>query len=243
MAFSIVKKTSILLKNFLLSPKTYQVIIYLSFITLFLILLSTFLGENYLVLGNIHDMWISQLGAYAIKHNLILHQDFHTPFGFIYNGINYISLFIIEFFPSIFNLFDMIMLSSVLFSFIVIGLFYLMRINTAQAIPVALLLVILSIIPQVRLMAEMFNIKSQLLWYSSYNKHLWGLLLLQIAHLLCWKKFFIKNIDGTTQVEKNNFLLFLMIQVICAYICFNYKINFFYFIFFSDLFSIFYFTF
>ena len=225
--FSIVKKVSILLKDFLVSPKTNQIAVYFGFIFLFAILLLIFLDGPYLVIGNIHDMWIPKVGAYAIKHSLTLHQDFHTPFGFIYNGINYISLLIIEYFSSIFNLFDMIMLSSVLFSFIIIGLFYLMRFNTVKTIPLALLLIILSIIPQVRKTSDMFNIESPLLWYASYNNHLWGLFLLQIAHLFCWKKCFVKNIENTAQIEKSSFLLFLTIQIICAYIFFNYKLNFF----------------
>ena len=225
--FPIFKRGSIFLKNFLLSPKTHQTVIYIGFVILFSILVLIFFGETYFVEGNIHDMWIPKVGAYAIKHGLVLHQDFHTPFGFMYNGLNYISLLIIESFPSIFNLFDMIMLSSILFSFIIISLFYLMRVNTTKAMPITLLLVILSIIPQVRLMSELSNTKAQILWYSSYNKHLWGLLLLQIVHLFCWKKFLIKNIDDVIQVEKNNFLLFLALQIICAYIFFNYKINFF----------------
>ena len=83
------------------------------------------------------------------------------------------------------------MLSSILFSLMIIGLFYLMRLNTAKAFPIALLLFILSIIPQLRPMYDIFNIKTPAsLWHASYNKHLWGLFLLQIAHLFCWKKFF-----------------------------------------------------
>ena len=226
--FSIVKKTSIFLKNFLFSPKINLIAVYLSFIILSLIILSiTFLGSHYLSIGFLTNIWIPQTGAYAIKHGLTLHQDFHTPFGFIYNGINYISLTIMESFPNNFHLFDMIMISSILFSLIVIALFYLMRINTKKIVPLALLLIILSIIPQARPMSDMFNIEPLPLWYASYNKHLWGLFLLQIIHLFCWKKLFVKNIKDLTQIEKNSFILFLIIQVICAYIFFNYKLNFF----------------
>ena len=225
--FSIVKKTSILLKNFLFSPKINQRAIQFGFISLFFIMLSSLLIKPYVIIGAMQDIWIPQVGAHAIKHGLTLHQDFHTPFGFIYNGLNYISLLIIELFPNIFNLFDMIMLSSSLFALVVISLFYLMRINTKKSMPLALLLIILSIIPQLRPMSEMFNIKVLHLWHASYNKHVWGLFLLQIIHLFCYKKVFYKNIENTVQFEKKSFLLFLTIQVICAYIFFNYKLNFF----------------
>ena len=226
--FPFIKRISILLKNFLFSSKANRVAIYLGFtILIFIILLINFWGKYYLSIGFLTTIWIPQTGAHAIKHGLNLHQDLHTPFGFIYNSINYISLLIIESFPSIFNLFDMIMLSSLLFSFIVIGLFYLMRVNTEKTMPIALLLIILSIVPQIRPMSEMFNIELLPLWYASYNKHLWGLFLLQIVHLFCWKKFFVKSVNGIVQIERRNFLLFLIIQVICAYIFFNYKLNFF----------------
>ncbi len=226
--FSIVKKISIFLKDFLTSPKTNQIAIYFGFILLFSIILSIiFLGEHYLLIGFLPDTWIPQLSAYVIKHGLRLHQDFHTPFGFVYGGLNYTSLLIMESFPDTFHLLDMTMLSSILFSLIIIGLFYLMRFNIVKAVPIALLLIILSIIFQVKIMSDMFNIEARYWWNGSYNKHLWGLFLLQIVHLFCWRKFFVKNIDNVVQIEKNRFIFFLIIQVICAYILLNYKLNFF----------------
>ena len=226
--FPTFKKTSFFLKNFLISYKTHKITFYSGSIILFLSVLSILLNKPYLVIGHMQDMWIPKVGAYAIKHGLSLHQDFHTPFGFVYNGINYISMLIIEAFPNIFNLFDMIMLSSVLFLLIVIGLFYLMKFNTSKAIPITLLLVILSIIPQLKPMYDTFNFQAPAsLWHASYNKHLWGLFLLQIVHLFCWRKFFVKNVDSIEENGKKSFILFLTIQIICAYIFFNYKINFF----------------
>ena len=222
-----VKKLQLFLKDIIFSSKTNQRAVHFGFISLFFIILSSLLIDPYLNILAMYDIWISQVGAHAIKHGMVLHEDFHSPFGFIYNSLNYASLLIIESFPNIFNLFDMIMLSSVLFSFIIIGLFYLMRVNTAKIMPIALLLIILSIIPQLRSMSEMFNIKMSYLMVDSYNRHVWGLFLLQVIHLFCWKKSFIKNPEDTICIKRSSFVLFLTIQVICAYIFFNYKINFF----------------
>ena len=210
------------LRKIATNPRT----VILGFLLLFLAMLTTFLGASYLTHGNIDDLWTPQIIAHAIKHGLVLHQNFYTPFGFLYGSINYISLLIIETHSYIFDRFDMIMISSLLFSFLMMVLFYLVRINTKGFIniPWIVLLYILSIVPQARNLADLLNYKN-ILWYGVYNSHLWSLLFLQITHLFCWQK--ILKEKPNKKVRTNEFLLFLTIQVLCAYLTFNYKFNFF----------------
>ena len=198
----------------------YQGLVILSFALFFAIVVSCFLGDTYIVKGNLHDLWIPQMGAYAIKSGMVLHQDFHTSFGFVYNGLNYISLLFAEGFPDIFNPSDMIMLSSVLFSVILIALFILMRVHTKQ-VPWLLLPYILSYTFQLRGNSDILSYE-KVLWYQSYNFHLWSLLLLQGAHIFAWLKA-IKN----NSLSHKKLITFCFIQTFCVYMAFNYKINYF----------------
>ena len=224
----LVRHASVSLKDSLSSPVAIRRggLCLLAF--LFLIILSTFLREAYFVMGNLHDFWIPYLGAYALQQGMTLHEDFHTPFGFIYNGLNYVSLQIIDAF-AIFHRTDMIMLSSLLFAILVTGLFYLTRVNTFKktSIPWIVLFVILSMIPQVRFLSEMFNTRSGHAWYGIYNHHLFGLLLLQIAFMFCWHHFVVKAKQDILSIENRDIWLFSMIHALIAYIMFHYKFNFF----------------
>ena len=192
-------------------------------ILLFAAIIGCFRGDTYIVIGNLHDLWIPQLGAYAIKTGAILHHEFYTFFGLFYNVLNYISLILTENFPDIFMLSDMIMLSSSLFAVVIVGIFFLIKINTKRrkCIPWFVLLLIISHIFQPRLMLRLLDYKN-ILWYGSYNYHMWSLLLLQAAHIFaCLGR--IKRWEMTNR----DLLLFSLVQTICAFIAFNYKISFF----------------
>ena len=192
-------------------------------ILLVAVIIGCFRGDTYIVKGHLHDLWIPQVGAYAIKTGAVLHRDFHTFFGFFYNGLNYVSLILTENFPDIFMLSDMIMLSSSLFAIVIVGLSFLIKINTKRrkCIPWFVLLLIISHIFQSRQMLHLLDYK-YILWYGSYNYHMWSLLLLQAAHIFaCLGR--IKRWEMTSR----DLLLFSLVQTICAFIAFNYKINFF----------------
>ena len=220
-----IKKISDELTNSLTKVLFNKVSLIIGFLSLILVLIGFFNTNSYLITNHIHDLFIPQIGAYAIKHGLSLHKDLHTPFGFIYNTLNYFSLLIIESFPKVFDIFDMIMLSSLLFSVVIISLFFLIRINIGKKETSLwfILLFILSICFQSRDINNIFNGR-ELHWAGSYNSHLWALLSLQMIHLfLLEKNPFQKKLKWT----KNKFYLFTLIQFLCIYISFNYKFSFF----------------
>ena len=190
------------------------------------LIIATFPGDSYFVSGPFHDIWIPQLSAYAIKSDLILHQEFHTPFGLFYSGLNYISLLIIEAWPKIFSPFDMTMLSSGFFALIIISLFYLMRLSTKKGhvLPYFMLLFALATVFQLKEINAIFDLK-EVFWYAMYNTHMWAILILQISYAYCWLQSISKN--KIEDYSKSDWFLFAFIQVICAYITFHYKISFF----------------
>ena len=194
---------------------------YLGISFLFLLMFLSLPGTSHLTHGKIHDLWIPQIIAHAVKHNVILHQDFHTPFGFIYAWLNYTSLLLIEWMGL--QAMDMIMISSILFSLLILLVFYLIYLNTKKVTPYIILFFVLSLVPQFRNTSSLLDYNN-LLSYCSYNNHLWALLLLQITHLFYWEKMFIqKNFEQ----NKRDILLFSLIQALCIYISFNYKFSFF----------------
>ena len=190
----------------------------LAFLSLLAAVVGCFSGDTYIIRGNLHDLWIPQMGAYAVKRGMVLHEEFHTFFGFFYNGLNYLSLLIIEGFPGLFVPADMIMLSSALFSIPLALLFLLMRANKK---PVAwfILVVVLSNVFQAKGISTPLGYK-MVLWYESYNYHLWSLLLLQAAHAFSWSKR--TDDSGSVRLLPDS-----LIQASCVYIAFNYKMNFF----------------
>ena len=195
---------------------------FLSFVLLFMAIFGCFLGETYVVKGNIHDLWIPYIGAYAVKTGASLHHDLHSPFGLFYHMLNYFSLLLIEKIPSIFHLSDLVMLSSTLFSFVLIGLFILIKINIKgfSFISWFILPLLISMAFQLREMQiSLLNYKG-VLWYSSYNLHLLSLLFLQAVHIFSW-------IRHSTHLTSRVLLLFSFIQAVFIYITFHYKINFF----------------
>lgn len=205
------------------NPKKWSFFI---FILMYYYIIKILLGDSILVTGNLHDLFIPQLSAKAIKDGLILNHEFHTPFGYIYHYLNYFSLTLIERFPNIFTQSDMIMLSSVLFSFIVISIFLLVAITTrnAKTIQYLIIILILSTLFQVRNVEHILEYKN-LLWYGVYNKHLWAILLLQILHVFSWSG--VTKEVSCIKINYKTLLLFSLIQSVCIYISFNYKFNFF----------------
>ena len=192
-------------------------------ILLFAAIIGCFRGDTYIVKGNLHDLWIPQLGAYAIKTGAVLHHEFHTFFGLFYNGLNYVSLILTENFPDIFMPSDMIMLSSSLFAIVIVGLCFLIKINTKRrkCIPWFVFLLIISHIFQSRQMLRLLDYK-YILWYGSYNYHMWSLLLLQAVHI-----FACLGRIRRWKMTNRDLLLFSLVQTICAFIAFNYKMSFF----------------
>ena len=199
----------------LLSTNTFFV---LSFFLLLTAVVGLFLGETYIVEGNLHDLWIPQMGAYAIKSDRVLHHEFHTFFGFFYNGMNYLSLLLIENFSDIFNSSDMIVLSSTLFFIVVVMLSFLIK---TKYIPWCILLFIFSHIFQARDIEYLFSY-DKISWYGSYNFHLWSLLFLQITHIFSCSRQLKKN-----HLNRRQLLSLCLVQTLCIFIALNYKINFF----------------
>ena len=219
-----IKKLSDGLTNSLTKILFNKISLIIGFSSLLLVLISFFTTDSYLITDHFHDLFIPINGAYALKHGLILHKDIYTPFGFIYNTLNYFSLLIIESFPGIFDIFDTVMLSSVLFSIIIISLFFLIKTNMKRTDSALwfILVFILSICFQGRNMAD-FN-GQELRWSGTYNHHLWTLLMLQVTHLFLGEKYLFRK---QSYSMKNKIYFFTLIQTLCVFISFNYKFNFF----------------
>jgi len=197
------------------------------FILIICAVVSMFVGNSYMVYGTVEDFFIPHNIAYAIKQGLTLHESFHTFFGWIYGGINYNALLLIEYFPQVFEYSDLVLLSSVIFSLVIFSLFLMTYIRVHKMIkpvPLFVLLIILPLIFQVRDVAEWDHKK--LYWYGIYNYHLWSLLFLQITHLFCWESYLRKKPQASSIVPWD-IMFFSFIQAIILYITFHYKISFF----------------
>ena len=183
----------------------------------FLIISRTFYGTSYVTIGNIHDIFIPINSGYAWITGEELHQSFHSPFGYFYHFLNYVSLSITIAFPDIFHTFDMMFLSSIIFSAVLVLMFLVMRISQPKSaqIPFWILLLIIPLTFQTR---DVSQVDARYpLWYGIYNNQLWALIILQISHCFSWD-----------ECGKNSMKIcvFATLQATCFLICLLFKINF-----------------
>ena len=191
----------------------------------FFVVFSTFLGSSYIYLGNLFDAFIAYNIGYAIQNNFILHETFHTSFGFVYGFLNSISLKVIDQFK-MFEASDLIMISSVIFSIIVFFCFLGTRLtfnSKVEPVPYWILLVALPPIFQARDLANLDH--KDIVWYGTYNHHLWGLLIVQIASLFCLEKFYRKSLKENNNLTLISLFVFSFMQALFSFIGLNYKIN------------------
>lgn len=202
-----------------------EILAFLGVVFTYITVLSMVMTDSFYILGNLHDLWIPQISAQAIKQGLTQHVNFNSSFGFFYSYLNYISLCIIEYFPKLFSKSDLITLSSLQFSIVLIIIFFITKLNSfINKTSWLLLPLILSINFQLRNISKPFHF-ADILWYGSYNAHLWSLLLIQISSVLDFYVYQLK--EPVKDISKLKFVVFIFIQFICAYITLNYKINFF----------------
>lgn len=196
-----------------------------AFILIFLVyafVLCIIFGDLNLISGNLHDLWIPHLSAYALELGLKLHESFHTPFGFIYSLLNFWSLNIISNTPPQLSQSDLIVISSFLFSGILLALCVLAKVSlNKRNLFFFILVFLLSIVFQLRDVSKPIDIDT-ILWYGSYNNHLWSILLLQILTSL----YFLKDLESEYP-KKIKITFFILFNFICLFITLNYKINFF----------------
>ena len=193
----------------------------------FIVACSTFLGDSYIILRSLFDIFIPYNIGYAIQSGHSLHETFRTSFGFIYGGLNFISLNIIDRFK-IFEISDLIILSSLIFSVIILFCFFGTRLtfnSQIKPIPYWILLVALPLVFQVRYIPS-FDLKN-IPWYGTYNHHLWGLLIIQVSSLFCLEKFYRKNQGKNNHLKMISLVVFSFMQAFFSFIGLNYKLNFF----------------
>ncbi len=194
---------------------------------LYLLVFFVFSAESYYIKGNLHDLWIPHIGAYSIKTGVVLHEGLHTSFGFIYSYLNYISLLLIESFPEGFSTADMILLSSVLFSGFTAILFVGLKLSSRNLLDsIFILSLLLSIVFQLRDVSKPLDY-NDILWYGSYNSHLWAVLLIQIISVMNFFSFLkVKEVHLMEKLDRV-FWFFIILQFVCVFVALNYKINFF----------------
>ena len=194
----------------------------------FVVVFSTFLGNSYLNVSDyIVDIFIPYTIGYAIKNDSILHETFHTSFGFIYGILNFISLKVIDWFK-MFETSDLIMLSSVIFSIVVLFSFFGTKLtfnSKIEPVPYWILLVALPLVFQLRDI-DNFDLKD-IVWYGTYNHHLWGLFIIQVASVFCLEKFYRKSWKEGHHLTFKSLFGFSFMQALFSFIGLNYKLNFF----------------
>ncbi len=196
------------------------------FCLLYFVFTNIFLQTPLFICDQPHDFFIPINAGYAFKNGYSLHENFHTPFGWLYPAINALALSIIELFPDILSLNGFISISSLIFSFSITAVFsiiYCLHPKQFRSILFLLLVFALSV---------NFQFKSRTDWTifdvapvirSIYNNHLWGLFLFQVAHA-----FLLLKIKNDRQfLEKREIIIAAALQALILYIFLSYKINFF----------------
>lgn len=190
----------------------------LSFLLLLAVLLLVFLAAwlpgPVPVLGNLHDLFIPFNAAEAVRQGLTLHQELHSPFGWVYFHLNHLAEQLqLRFAPEASTPGSLLM-SGVVFFVPVVAIWFGFRYALRGAVPTWLLPFALALMTAPRA-ADDFTHKN-LLWYGLYNNHNWGVLLIQIGA-------FAALIRRGGRVKGT---LFASTSALCLYLVAHYKVSF-----------------
>lgn len=168
------------------------------------------------VLGNLHDLFIPLNAAEVVRDGVTLHQQFHSPFGWIYFYLNHASDVVMAALAPWASTPGTLMLSGLVFFGPVLAIWFLFRRAAPESPALGLwllpFLLVLMVSPRE---ASEFTHKN-LLWYGLYNNHNWGVVLLQAA-------LFAALARGISRVDAR--LLGLGLSA-CVYLTAHYKISF-----------------
>lgn len=176
---------------------------------------------GYLILGNLHDVFLPYTSALAAVQGLELHKEFHTPFGWVYSRLNLFSWRLVTAADTGFSLNDMIVVSSLIWTIGLLGAL----IAIACLIPMQSRKEWLTLwgVGQFILLTS-FNFRGlpnfrpiDITWYGTYNCHLWGLFLLQVVMTF----LFYRKGPGKVTVA-----VLSLLQGTCIALGLNYKISF-----------------
>lgn len=176
---------------------------------------------SYLSAGNLHDILIPYNSALAAAQGLVLHQDFHTPFGWVYAGLNHFGWKLIHASGGLLAVNDLITVTALVWTLAVIGAYFTIVSRLPDKDRPAWLL--LWLVGQFIIFVSFnfrglssFSVKD-ISWYGTYNNHLWGLFFLQLVSLFSAMR---------VGLSKSTLIQLACSQSLCIALALNYKISF-----------------
>ncbi|MEE3003571.1 MAG: hypothetical protein VX335_04390 [Pseudomonadota bacterium] len=195
----------------------------LGFISLICATVSTFLGNTYPIFATFYDLWLPQISGHALQSGLQPHIDFHSPFGILYHKLNQLNFHLINSLPNLLQNFDINMLNSLFFAALVAIIFFLMQKSSTKNISGLILLLIISLILQMRPLSNISQLihYNDMAWCGIYNNQMLGIILLQFSQATNFQKNYAEK-----NIKIGEILVTAVIQAICVFITFNFKVNF-----------------
>jgi hypothetical protein len=200
------------------APLLYVLIVVI--LALYAIFRIAFTPGSILITGNIHDFLIPANAAYLLEQNGSIHEDFHSPFGYLYFLLNYLSLELIKWFDGSISALPLITSS---FFLPVIALFAgLINISVAKSRKIPLwfiaFLIMLALAPR-----DYSTSQHNVTWYGTYNRHMWVVIFLQIY---AWISLIQNNNCGLI-LKGRQIAVFGIMSGMCLILTFLYKVSFF----------------
>lgn len=179
----------------------------------------SFQGKYYYYSDIQTDFYIPLNFAYALDTGKKIYSEFNTSFGMLFGKLNQLAFDIIKSKNNDFYLSDLIHIESSLFSFGLLGLFFLQilflkPLRNTKAIFIAFLALTLALS-----MHRIDSFDHKVIIWENYNHHMYALLVLQFLSLIGFQRLKEKSILKILAIS--------FIQAICLFVSFNYKINFF----------------
>lgn len=176
---------------------------------------------SYLNSGNLHDLLIPYNSALAAEQGLVLHQDFHTPFGWVYSRLNHAGWLLTGAPGGLFTANDLIVVTSLGWTLAVL-VAYLLLAFTVPASDRRGWITLWLVGQFIVFVSFSFRGLSSLsvrdvTWYGTYNNHLWALIFLQLSSLA----LFLRAGPGRAML-----LQVALLQSLCVALSLNYKLSF-----------------
>ncbi len=177
-------------------------------------------GPYYLNHGCFHDLFIPYNAAYSWELEQKLHTEFHSALGWIYHFITYNALWLLNYFSL--DPIYIYQMSALIWCVIFIVFYYASNSVLIKPIPPSILAVAIAVAISGKMLCV--TNMSKMPWYATYNRHMWGLVLLHAAFciMFCLEVLAtenrLKNIRSITGVA--------IINSFAVYITLHYKISF-----------------
>lgn len=179
-----------------------------------------FTPGSVLITGNIHDFLIPANAAYLLDQGGNIHEDYHSPFGYLYFTLNHLSFSVIKAAEG--NIAAVSLVTSIIFLAIaaIPLLLLLLSLKGARNIPFWFLgfIVLLILVPR-----DYSGSQHNVTWYGTYNRDMWGMIFIQ---LYAWLTLLVQA-DSKRDLTSRQLLLLALMSAICLSVTFLYKISFF----------------